>query len=89
MTPYSAIALQLAAQSVEQVADTAAARGQIMAQISALEPKIRSARIFVEQYGGLGVKLVVLPEYNKQDLLVLQVLLVLYLVQFLEEWEHQ
>ena len=63
MTPYSAIALQLAAQSVEQVADTAAARGQIMAQISALEPKIRSARIFVEQYGGLGVKLVVLPEY--------------------------
>ena len=63
MTPYCAIALQLTAQSVEQAADTVAARSQIMAQIAALEPKIRSARIFVEQYGGSAVKLVVLPEY--------------------------
>lgn len=63
MTPYTAIALQLTAQSVEQAADTAAARAQILFQINGLEGKIRSARIFVEQYGGSPVKLVVLPEY--------------------------
>ncbi len=63
IAPYTAIALQLTAQSVEQAADTAAARAQIMAQIKGLEGKIRSARIFVEQYGGSPVKLVVLPEY--------------------------
>lgn len=63
MTPYTAIALQLTAQSVEQAADTAAARAQILNQINGLEGNIRSARIFVEQYGGSPVKLVVLPEY--------------------------
>jgi predicted amidohydrolase len=63
MTPYTAIALQLTAQSVEQAADTAAARTQILNQINGLEGKIRSARIFVEQFGGSPVKLVVLPEY--------------------------
>lgn len=60
MTPYTAVAMQLTAQSVEASANP---RDQIMAQIAALEGKIRSARIFIEQYGGSPVKLAVLPEY--------------------------
>jgi predicted amidohydrolase len=60
VTPYTAVALQLTAQSVEQAADP---RAQIMAQIAGLEGKIRAARIFIEQYGGSPVKLAVLPEY--------------------------
>lgn len=60
MTPYNAVALQLTAQSVEAATDP---RAQIMAQIAGLEGKIRSARIFIEQYGGSPVKLAVLPEY--------------------------
>jgi predicted amidohydrolase len=60
VTPYTAVALQLTAHSLENAADP---RAQIMAQIAALEGKIRSARIFIEQYGGSPVKLAVLPEY--------------------------
>ena len=60
VAPYTAVALQLTAHSIEAAADP---RAQIMAQIAALEGKIRSARIFIEQYGGSPVKLVVLPEY--------------------------
>lgn len=61
--PYAAVALQLAARSIEGCADAAAARAQIMAQITGLEGQIRAASIFIQQYGGRPVKLVVLPEY--------------------------
>jgi predicted amidohydrolase len=61
--PYAAVAMQLAARSVERAPDRQAARAQIVAMIGEVETKIRSARIFIEQYGGHPVKLAVLPEY--------------------------
>ena len=61
--PYAAVAMQLTAQSVEKCADREVARAQIMAQIEAIEPQIRSSAIFIQQYGGLPVRLAVLPEY--------------------------
>ncbi len=61
--PYAAVAMQLAARSVERAPDRAAARSQILGMIGEVETKIRSARIFIEQYGGHPVKLAVLPEY--------------------------
>ncbi len=60
---YSALALQLAARSVEGAPDRATARAQMMSMIGEVEPKLRSASIFIAQYGGHPVKLVVLPEY--------------------------
>jgi predicted amidohydrolase len=60
---YAAIAMQLTAQSVERCADRSAARAQMLAMIEGIGPKIRAASIFVQQYGGAPVKLVVLPEY--------------------------
>ena len=60
---YAAVAMQLAARSVERCADASAARAQIMAHIAELEGQIRSASIFIAQYGGAPVKLAVLPEY--------------------------
>ncbi len=60
---YAAVAMQLTAQSVERCADRAEARVQMVAMIDALGPKIRSSSIFVAQYGGAPVRLVVLPEY--------------------------
>lgn len=60
---YAAIAMQLTAQSIEACPDRAAARAQILLMIEGLAPKIRAATIFVQQYGGTPVKLVVLPEY--------------------------
>lgn len=63
LKPYAAVAMQLAARSIERAADRAAARAQILAMIGEVETKIRSARIFIEQYGGHPVKLAVLPEY--------------------------
>ena len=60
---YAAVAMQLAAQSVERAPDKAAARQQMLGTIASMEPKIRSAAIFVEQYAGSPVKLAVLPEY--------------------------
>jgi predicted amidohydrolase len=60
---YAAIALQLTARSVEQCADRAAARAQMLAMIGEIGVKIRAASIFVQQYNGTSVKLVVLPEY--------------------------
>jgi predicted amidohydrolase len=60
---YAAVAMQLAARSVERCADAMAARAQIMAHIAELEGQIRSASIFIAQYGGAPVKLAVLPEY--------------------------
>ena len=60
---YAAVAMQLAAHSVERAPDKTAARQQMMGTIASMEPKIRSAAIFVRQYGGSPVKLAVLPEY--------------------------
>lgn len=62
-SPYAAVAMQLAARSVERAPDRGAARAQILGMIGEVETKIRSARIFIEQYGGHPVKLAVLPEY--------------------------
>lgn len=63
ITPYSALALQLAARSVEQAPDRAAAREQMLAMIGEVETKLRAAAIFIGQYGGHPVRLAVLPEY--------------------------
>ncbi len=60
---YAAVAMQLAARSIEKTPDKAAARRQMLAMIGEVETKIRSATIFIQQYGGSPVKLVVLPEY--------------------------
>lgn len=60
---YAAVAMQLAAQSVERAPDKATARQQMLGTIASMEPKIRSAAIFVQQYAGSPVKLAVLPEY--------------------------
>ena len=60
---YAAVAMQLAARSIERAPDRTAARAQIMAMIGEVEAKIRSATIFIAQYGGAPVKLVLLPEY--------------------------
>jgi len=61
--PYAAVALQLTARSVEGATDAAAVRAQILAHIADVEVQLRSARIFIEQYGGAPVRLAVLPEY--------------------------
>lgn len=60
---YAAVAMQLAARSIEKTPDKAAARAQMLAMIGEIETKIRSATIFIQQYGGSPVKLLVLPEY--------------------------
>ena len=60
MKPFAALALQLTAQSVENAADP---RAQMLAMIEDVAGKMRSATLFIEQYGGSPVKLVVLPEY--------------------------
>ena len=60
---YAAVAMQLTARSVEGCADRAAARTQMLAMIATLGPKIRASSIFIAQYGGAPVRLVVLPEY--------------------------
>lgn len=60
---YAALALQLAAQSVERCADRAAASAQMLAMIDTVAVKLRGASVFIEQYGGTPVRLAVLPEY--------------------------
>jgi predicted amidohydrolase len=60
---YAAVAMQLAARSVERAPDKATARKMMMEVIDSLSPKLRSAAIFIQQYGGAPVKLAVLPEY--------------------------
>lgn len=57
---YAAIAMQLAARSAINADDPRAA---MLAHISDVAGRVRHAKIFVEQYGGAPVKLVVLPEY--------------------------
>ncbi|HEV2569450.1 nitrilase-related carbon-nitrogen hydrolase [Sphingomonas sp.] len=60
---YAAVALQLAARSVERAPDRAAARAQMLKMIEEVGVKLRSSAIFIQQYGGSPVKLAVLPEY--------------------------
>ena len=60
--PYSAVAMQLTAQSLETLADSEV-RPVMLDHISRLETAIRGAAIFVQQYGGDPVRLAVLPEY--------------------------
>lgn len=60
---FSAMAMQLTARSLERLPDAAAARAAILAHIAEIESQIRTSAIFVAQYSGLPVKLVVLPEY--------------------------
>jgi predicted amidohydrolase len=60
---YAAVAMQLTARSVERARSPEEARTQIMAHIGDVEPHIRSASVFITQYGGAPVKLAVLPEY--------------------------
>ncbi len=60
---YAAVAMQLAARSIEKTPDKATTRKQMLDMIGEVESKIRSATIFIKQYAGSPVKLVVLPEY--------------------------
>ena len=60
---YAAVALQIAARSIEKAPDRAAARKQMLAMIPEIGAKLRSSVIFIQQYGGAPVKLAVLPEY--------------------------
>lgn len=60
---YSAMAMQLTARSLENLPDAAAARAAIQNHIASIEGQIRNSAIFVAQYSGKPVKLVVLPEY--------------------------
>ncbi|WOE75371.1 nitrilase-related carbon-nitrogen hydrolase [Alterisphingorhabdus coralli] len=60
---YAAVAMQLAARSIENTPDRTAAREQMLVMIAELEGKIRSSAIFIEQYAGSKVRLAVLPEY--------------------------
>ena len=57
---YAALALQLTARSVEHEGDPRAA---MLASIADMGIKLASATVFIRQYGGSPVRLVVLPEY--------------------------
>ena len=61
--PFAAMAMQLTAQSVAHCASRAEVNAAVLAHIARVEAQIRSAAIFVAQYNGVPVKLVVLPEY--------------------------
>lgn len=60
---YAAVALQVAARSVEAAPDRAAARAQMLSQIAELGTKLRASSVFIGQYSGSPVRLAVLPEY--------------------------
>lgn len=62
-TSYAAVALQLAARSVEGAPDRAAASRQMLAMIEQVGAKLRASAIFIAQYSGSPVRLAVLPEY--------------------------
>jgi len=63
ITLYAAVAMQLTARSVASAPDRAATRAAMLAHISDVQAQVLQSRIFIEQYGGSPVKLVVLPEY--------------------------
>jgi predicted amidohydrolase len=60
---YMALALQLTTQSVSGFSDVSAARQQMAKTIERIGGQLRASMIFVAQYSGAPVKLVVLPEY--------------------------
>lgn len=60
---YTAMAMQLTARSVEHLPDSGAVRAATLEHIAAIEGQIRSSAMFVSQFVGEPVKLVVLPEY--------------------------
>lgn len=60
---FAAVALQLAARSIEGAPDRAAARAMMLDTIASVGPKLRAASIFIAQFGGAPVRLAVLPEY--------------------------
>ncbi len=60
---YAAVAMQLAARSVERLTKREDVVAQFNAHIVDVEAQIRSASGFIRQYGGAPVKLAVLPEY--------------------------
>ncbi len=60
---YAALALQIAARSVERLPDRKAASAQMLAMIEEIGRKLRSSSIFIQQYNGTPVRLAVLPEY--------------------------
>lgn len=62
-SPFAAVAMQLAARSVERLATRDAVTAQVKEHVAAITPQIRAATIFIQQYGGAPVKLAVLPEY--------------------------
>jgi predicted amidohydrolase len=55
--------MQLTARSVERLSSREDVTAQITTHIADVEAQIRSAAIFIGQYGGAPVKLAVLPEY--------------------------
>lgn len=61
--PYAAVAMQLTAQAIDGCHDRSDVSAHVLRMIGEVEAKVRSAAIFIEQYGGVPVKLVVLPEY--------------------------
>jgi predicted amidohydrolase len=61
--PYSAIALQIAARSVERMADRAEVAAHMQQMIAEIGVKLRASSVFVQQYSGAPVRLAVLPEY--------------------------
>jgi predicted amidohydrolase len=63
MAPFAAAAMQLTARSVETCADRAAVLTQVLGHIAIVEARLRSAMVFIEQFGGLPLRLAVLPEY--------------------------
>lgn len=60
--PYAAVAMQLAARSLEKL-DAQASRAAVIEHIAQVETQIRASSIFIQQYAGDPVKLAVLPEY--------------------------
>lgn len=61
--PYAALALQIAARSVEKLTAREQVAAQMAAQIEETGVKIRASGAFIQQYGGTPLRLVVLPEY--------------------------
>ena len=61
--PYAAVAMQLAARSVETATDRQQASAMMLSTIAATGAKLRASSVFIQQYGGSPVRLAVLPEY--------------------------
>lgn len=61
--PFAAVALQIAARSVERLSDRAEVSAQMLAMIDEIGVKIRASGVFIQQYGGSPLRLAVLPEY--------------------------